>query len=174
MLSKHIAGAGKQLFAFALREGLEGIVGKQRRSPYRTTRTREWVKIKAKHRGEFVIGGWTEPRGSRTGFGALLLGVYAGDDLQYAGHVGTGFDQIQLRELGKQLAALESPRCPFAVQPKANTKAHWVRPELVAEIEFAEWTRDEILRQPVFVGLRADKNPADVVRERAIAASEHA
>jgi bifunctional non-homologous end joining protein LigD len=165
MFSKHVIGSGTKLYDFALAERLEGIVGKERSSPYRSTRSREWVKIKAKHRQEFVIGGWTEPRGSRTAFGALLLGVYSGESLVYAGHVGTGFDQAKLKALGKQLAAIETTGTPFAVQPKPNTKAHWVKPELVAEVEFAEWTRDGLLRQAVFVGLRADKNPADVVRE---------
>jgi bifunctional non-homologous end joining protein LigD len=174
MFSKHILGAGKQLYAFALREALEGIVGKERNSPYRGARSREWVKIKAKHRQEFVIGGWTEPRGSRKGFGALLLGVYEADQLHYVGHVGTGFDEAQLRALGKALAAIEVPAPPFATRPKTNTKAHWVQPQLVAEIEFAEWTRDGILRQPVFVGLRADKQARDVARERELPASEHA
>jgi bifunctional non-homologous end joining protein LigD len=174
MFSKHVVGSGKELYAFAAREQLEGIIGKARASPYRSTRSREWVKIKAKRRQEFVIGGWTEPRGSRTAFGALLLGVYEGKALVYAGHVGTGFDQAKLRALGKQLAANEVDESPFAQTPKTNTKAHWVKPSLVAEIEFAEWTRDAILRQAVFVGLRTDKNARDVVRERELPAAEHA
>jgi bifunctional non-homologous end joining protein LigD len=165
MYSKHVVGNGKQLYDFAVREALEGIVGKQRSSPYRSARSREWVKVKAKHRQEFVVGGWTEPRGSRPAFGALLLGVYAGKSLVYAGHVGTGFDQAKLRAIAKQLAPLETEKSPFAQAPKTNTKAHWVTPSLVAEIEFAEWTRDDILRQAVFVGLRTDKDARDVVRE---------
>ncbi len=165
MYSKHVVGSGKQLYDFAVREALEGIVGKERSSPYRSARSREWVKVKAKHRQEFVVGGWTEPRGSRTAFGALLLGVYAGKSLVYAGHVGTGFDQAKLRAIAKQLAPLETEKSPFAQAPKTNTKAHWVTPSLVAEIEFAEWTRDDILRQAVFVGLRTDKDARDVVRE---------
>ena len=174
MFSKHVVGSGKQLYEFAVREALEGIIGKARNSPYRSTRSREWVKIKAKRRQEFVVGGWTEPRGSRTKFGALLLGVYAGDELMYAGHVGTGFDQAKLRAIGKQLEALETKEAPFAHKPKTNEKAHWVKPTLVAEVEFAEWTRDAILRQAVFVGLRTDKDPRDVVRERELSAGEHA
>jgi bifunctional non-homologous end joining protein LigD len=166
MFSKHVAGNGKQLYDFAVREQLEGIIGKELGSPYRSTRSREWVKVKAKHRQELVIGGWTEPRGSRKSFGALLLGVYEGAKLIYAGHVGTGFDEVKLKAIGKQLADIEVDRPPFSVKPKTNTRAHWVEPSLVAEIEFAEWTRDDILRQPVFVGLRLDKNAADVVRER--------
>lgn len=174
MFSKHVIGSGKQLYEFAVREQLEGIIGKARASPYRSSRSREWVKIKAKRRQEFVIGGWTEPRGSRTAFGALLLGVYDDDKLVYAGHVGTGFDQAKLRALGKQLDALETKESPFALTPKTNEKAHWTKPSLVAEVEFAEWTRDAILRQAVFVGLRTDKDPRDVVRERELPSSEHA
>jgi bifunctional non-homologous end joining protein LigD len=174
MFSKHVIGEGKKLYTFAVREQLEGIIGKERDSPYRSTRSREWVKIKVKRRQEFVLGGWTEPRGSRTAFGALLLGVYDGEQLVYAGHVGTGFDEAKLRALGKQLAALETSAVPFAVKPKTNTKAHWVKPELVAEIEFAEWTRDALLRQAVFVGLRGDKAARDVVRESELPAGEHA
>jgi bifunctional non-homologous end joining protein LigD len=174
MYSKHVIGSGKQLYDFAAREQLEGIIGKERNSPYRSTRSREWVKIKAKRRQEFVIGGWTEPRGSRSEFGALLLGVYAGKNLVYAGHVGTGFDQAKLHAIGLQLKNAETADVPFSVKPKTNTKAHWVKPTLVAEIEFAEWTRDALLRQAVFVGLRSDKDPADVVREVETPASEHA
>ncbi len=172
MFSKHILGKGKQLYGFAVDNALEGVIGKLRSSIYRSTRTREWIKVKAKRRQEFVICGWTEPRGSRTAFGALLLGVYDGSTLVYAGHVGTGFDHVKLRALGKQLAELEIERAPFATRPKTNTRAHWVKPSLVAEIEFAEWTRDEILRQPVFVALRADKDPTTIVREREVSPAE--
>jgi bifunctional non-homologous end joining protein LigD len=166
MYSKHVAGTGKELFALAERRGLEGIVGKVRTSPYRSTRSREWVKIKTRKRQELVIGGWTEPRGSRKGFGALLLGYYEGGDLHYAGHVGTGFDGDLLKMLTAKMAPLARKTPPFVDVPKTNTPAHWVKPELVAEIAFAEWTREGILRQPVFIGLRSDKDPKTVVRER--------
>ena len=166
MYSKHITGAGTELFAFAQEHGLEGIVGKRAGSPYRSTRSRDWIKIKAIRRQEFVIGGWTEPRGARSGFGALLLGVYEGTSLRYAGHVGTGFDGAKLGAISKQLRALARETSPFAgAVPKTNTKAHFVKPQLVAEISFTEWTRDGSLRHPVFVGLRSDKRAADVVRE---------
>lgn len=166
MFSKHVLGTGKELFAVAERGGLEGIVGKVRTSPYRSIRSREWVKIKVKRRQEFVIGGWTEPRGSRTAFGALLVGVYEGEKLVYAGHVGTGFDNELLRDLMQRLKPLERKTTPFAVRPKTNQPAHWVAPELVCEVAFGEWTQEGILRQPVFVGLRGDKDPRTVVRER--------
>jgi bifunctional non-homologous end joining protein LigD len=167
MYSKHIAGAGLDLFRFAQEHGLEGIVGKRTGSPYRSTRSRAWIKIKAIRRQEFVIGGWTEPKGARSGFGALLLGVYEGKALRYAGHVGTGFDGATLGVIGKQLRAIARDTSPFAgAVPKTNTKAHFVEPKLVAEISFTEWTRDGSLRHPVFVGLRPDKRPTDVVREQ--------
>jgi len=166
MYSKHIAGMGTELFAFAQEHGLEGIVGKRTGSRYRSTRSRDWIKIKAIRRQEFVIGGWTEPKGARSGFGALLLGVYEGDALRYAGHVGTGFDGAKLGAISKQLRALARDESPFAgAVPKTNTKAHFVEPSLVAEVSFTEWTRDGSLRHPVFVGLRPDKRAADVVRE---------
>jgi bifunctional non-homologous end joining protein LigD len=167
MYSKHVETHGKQLFALAEQRGLEGIVGKVRTSKYRSIRSREWVKIKAKARQEFVIGGWTEPRGSRKGFGALLVGYYDGDDFRYAGHVGTGFDAKRLDELMARMKPLERKTPPFVNPPKPNTPAHWVKPALVCEVAFAEWTREENLRQPVFMGLRIDKEPGSVVRERA-------
>ena len=166
MYSKHVIGHGKELFALAERGGLEGIVGKQRSSPYRSTRSREWVKVKAKKRQEFVIGGYTEPRGSRKGFGALLVGYYDGDDLLYAGHVGTGYNEDSLKALTARLEPLERKTSPFSnTPPKTNTPAHWVAPKLVAEVTFAEWTREGILRQPVYLGLRGDKDAKTVVRE---------
>ncbi|GAC1581260.1 MAG: hypothetical protein NVS3B7_16290 [Candidatus Elarobacter sp.] len=166
LYSKHVLGNGMDLFALAGQRGLEGIVGKVRTSPYRSIRSREWVKIKAKRRQEFVIGGWTEPRGSRKGFGALLVGYYDGDAFAYAGHVGTGFDGDRLDDLTAKMKPLERKTPPFATAPKTNTTAHWVKPQLVCEVAFAEWTRENILRQPVFVGLRIDKEPKAVVRER--------
>lgn len=166
MYSKHWLAKGEELFALAQRRGLEGIVGKLRTSPYRSVRSREWVKIKAKRRQELVIGGWTEPRGSRKEFGSLLVGVYDGSRFVYAGHVGTGFDAARLRDLMARMKPLERKSPPFVDPPKPNAPAHWVRPELVCEIAFAEWTREGILRQPVYLGLRADKDAKSVVRER--------
>jgi bifunctional non-homologous end joining protein LigD len=167
MFSKHVVGTGKALYAAAEQRGLEGIVGKVRTSPYRSTRSREWVKIKTRRRQEFVIGGWTEPRGSRSGFGALLIGYYDGDALVYAGHVGTGFDGDRLTMLTAAMKPLARKTSPFAgAVPKTNTPAHWITPSLVGEVAFTEWTRDGILRHPAFIGLRSDKDPTTVVRER--------
>ena len=174
MFSKHVIGAGTTLYEFAARQGLEGIIGKLRTSPYRSARSREWIKVKAKRRQEFVIGGWTDPKGSRTGFGALLVGVYEGKQLVYAGHVGTGFDQAKLKAIMRELDARATEKSPFLALPKTNTKAHFVKPQLVAEVEFTEWTRDGSLRHPVFVGIRSDKKAKDVVRELELPASEHA
>lgn len=165
LYSKHVVGRGTELYGLAKREGLEGIIAKRRDSPYQSTRSRNWIKIKARFEQEFVVGGWTEPRGSRSDFGALLLGYFEGRKLVYAGHVGTGFDQKKLREIGRQLRRLEVATPPFATAPKSNARAHWVRPELVAEIAFAEWTGDRILRSPVFLGLRIDKDAREVTRE---------
>jgi bifunctional non-homologous end joining protein LigD len=166
ILSKHVAGEGRKLFAFAREHGLEGIVAKRRDSTYRSRRSRDWLKIKVHARQECVVGGWTEGRRGRKHFGALLLGVYQGDELVYAGSVGTGFDARQLASIAAKLAPLERKTAPFATEPKTDTPAHWVGPKLVAEIAFCEWTREGLLRQPVFVGLREDKDPKSVVRER--------
>lgn len=165
MYSKHVVGTGKKLYELARKAGLEGIVGKRRDSTYQGRRSRDWVKIKIGHEQEFVIGGWTEPRGSRTGFGALLLGVYDGDKLRYVGHVGTGFDTQRLRAILERLRPLETDRSPFTNRPKSNAPAHFVRPELVAQVRFTEWTDEGSLRAPVFLGLREDKPAKEVVRE---------
>jgi len=167
LYSKHIIGRGKEFFALAQREQLEGIIAKRRDSPYRMTRSRDWFKIKAKHEEEFVIGGWTEPKGSRSNFGALLLGYHEAGKLVFAGQVGTGFTQKLLRDIGAELQKRERKTSPFAELPRMNPPPHFVTPELVAQIAFAEWTADGLLRQPVFLGLRTDKAARDVTRERA-------
>lgn len=165
MFSKHVNGAGTKLFAEAKRRRLEGIIAKQRDSEYVQRRSRCWLKIKTHHEQEVVIAGWTEPRGSREKFGALVVGVYDKGQLRYAGHVGTGFDRQLLDVVYRKLKPLETSRSPFATKPPSNAPVHWVRPRLVAEVKFGEWTKDGLLRQPVFVGLRTDKNPKEVVRE---------
>lgn len=176
--SDHIRGHGERVLADACQGGLEGIISKQAGSPYESRRTRTWLKIKCHARQEFVIGGFTRAKGSRTGFGALLLGYYDGDRLVYCGRVGTGFDHRTLRALTQQLRERATPTPPFSNPPtRERGQITWVRPELVAEVEFTEWTSDGILRHPSFQGLREDKSARDVVREdrrSAQAASEPA
>jgi len=164
IFSDHIKTNGIKLFEKARRQGLEGIVAKRRDSPYRSGRSRDWLKIKVIETQEFVVCGWTEPAGSRRYFGALLLGLYDRGELTYAGHVGTGFDVRTLAALHEKLARIETKRSPFRTVPKVHAPVHWVTPKLVAEVKFGEWTRDGVLRQPVYVGLRVDKKPKECVR----------
>jgi DNA ligase D-like protein (predicted ligase) len=159
-------GDGEALFKEACRKGWEGLIAKRAESPYVTTRSRDWLKFKCEHGQELVIGGYTEPRGARVEFGALLLGYYRDGRLEYAGKVGTGFDTDLLHELGAQLRALKRDEPPFA-EPQAIKERHvtWVEPKLVGQIGFTEWTRDGRLRHPRFLGLRDDKTASEVVRE---------
>ena len=165
-VSTMVRGNGRALYQEALDHGWEGLIAKHAFSLYKSgKRTPDWRKIKIVREQEFVIGGWTEPRQSRTHFGALLLGVYEGDRLVYVGHSGTGFNERELGRLMTILTRIETPRCPFAVRPKTNEPPHWTRPELVAQVKFTEWTGDGKLRHPVYLGLRDDKKPEDVRRE---------
>ena len=166
--SDHVAGSGREFYAQACTMGVEGIVSKRRDAPYQTGRSKSWLKTKCLLRQEFVIGGYTDPEGSRVGLGSLLIGVHdAEGGLDFAGKVGTGFSSKLLLELRRRLTALEQPKSPFKqARIPGVTRAHWVRPELVGEVEFTEWTLDGRLRHPSFQGLREDKSPRDVVRER--------
>jgi len=165
--SSHVVGSGDAFFAKACGMRLEGIVSKRRDAPYESRRGGSWLKVKCGRRQEVVIGGWTEPSGSRTGLGALLVGVHEkGGGLTFAGKVGTGFTEKVLRDLRRRLGALEQDASPFSPKPKGVGAAHWVKPELVAEVAFTEWTGDGKMRHPSFQGLRADKPARDVVRER--------
>jgi len=158
----------QQMMAAACRMGLEGIIGKRRDSAYVSRRSGDWVKLKCGQRQEFVIGGYTDPQGSRSGFGSLLLGTYdAAGQLQYAGNVGSGFDAASLRDLTARLKKLASDENPFAPAKAIERKAHWVKPSLVAEVSFGEWTRAGSIRHSVFRGLRADKKASSVGREQA-------
>jgi bifunctional non-homologous end joining protein LigD len=154
--------------ASACKLGLEGVIAKRRQSAYVTRRSSDWVKLKCGRRQEFVIGGYTDPKGSRTGIGSLLLGVHDRDGaLRYAGNVGTGFNERVLREIRAKLDTLGADKSPFAAGSEIPKKAHWVRPELVCEVAFGEWTRDDRIRHSVFHGLRADKPASAIVREEA-------
>ncbi|GAA2295139.1 non-homologous end-joining DNA ligase [Streptomyces kunmingensis] len=161
----HRNAGGPDLLADACRRGWEGLIAKRADSTYQTRRSDDWLKLKCSQGQEFVVGGFTEPAGSREGLGALLIGYYEDGQLRYAGKVGTGFDRRTLRELRAQLDALQQPGSPFAGRIAQRT-AHWVRPHLVVQIGFAEWTRDGMLRHPRYQGLRDDKRAADVVREQ--------
>jgi bifunctional non-homologous end joining protein LigD len=157
-------GDGESAFRAACQRGWEGVVAKRCTSAYVARRSREWLKIKCAHGQELVIGGWTEPRGSRERLGALLVGYYEQGKLRYAGKVGTGFDRAALERLGDELERRERSRSPFAAGDPPRD-ARWAEPELVAEVGFAEWTRDGKLRQPRYQGLRDDKSAREVVRE---------
>lgn len=153
-------------FIAACRSGWEGLIAKRADAPYVAGRSRDWLKLKCLWEQEFVVGGYTDPGGSRTDFGALLVGYYEQGTLRYAGKVGTGYTNATLRELGLRLRALEVAEPTFVDARPIPRGTHWTRPELVAQIGFAEWTSDARLRQPRFLGLRDDKTPAEVVRER--------
>lgn len=155
------------MVAAACKMGLEGIIGKRRDSTYVSRRTPDWIKLKCGQRQEFVIGGYTDPKGSRQGIGSLLLGVQGKDGaLHYAGNVGSGFNADSLQELKAKLDKLAADTSPFAPARKIDKKAHWVQPKLVAEVSFGEWTRDGSIRHAVFQGLRADKPPRAITREQ--------
>ncbi|MEA2214082.1 MAG: bifunctional non-ous end joining protein LigD [Solirubrobacteraceae bacterium] len=164
--STHRNRGGEALFAQACGQGWEGLVAKRADSPYTDRRSKDWLKRKCEQGQELVIGGFTAPKGSRTDFGALLLGYYDGDELRYAGKVGTGFSAATLHSLGRQLAALRVAHSPFADPASVRERdIRWVKPKLVAELGFSEWTSSGRLRHPRFLGLRDDKPAREVVRE---------
>jgi bifunctional non-homologous end joining protein LigD len=156
---------GEEFFREACAKGWEGLIAKRADSPYVHGRSRDWLKLKCSFEQELVIGGFTPPQGSRKHFGALLVGYYEGDELRYAGKVGTGFSEKTLAELGAKLESLEIPRSPFTRGSGLPRNARWVEPRLVGQFAFSEWTRDGKLRHPRYLGLREDKLPHEVVRE---------
>lgn len=169
--TSHVVGNGERVLAAACALGAEGIVSKRRDGPYRIgARSSDWQKSKCLRRQEFVVGGFTEPEGSRVGVGSLLLGYYEGDALRFAGKVGTGLGWSDAfgRDLRHRLDKIETERAPFDPAPRGALarSAHWVRPSLVAEVAFTEWTGDGKIRHPSLQGFRKDKRPREVVRER--------
>ena len=165
--SRHRKATGKKFFAEAERKGLEGIMAKRAASAYASgSRTADWLKIKTAKRQEVVIAGFTAPRRTRPFFGALVLAVRENEAWRYIGHVGTGFSHKTLAELHAKLVKQKAARWPFPARVKDERVTTWVRPSLVAEVKFAEWTSKGELRQPVYLGVRTDKRAKDVVRER--------
>ncbi|MGZ5544203.1 MAG: non-homologous end-joining DNA ligase [Limisphaerales bacterium] len=179
-VSDHLGGRPEQLWTEVCHRGLEGLIGKQRNSKYEPgKRSGAWIKVKCTCAQEFVIGGYTEPQGSREKFGAIIVGYYEGGKLMFASKVGSGFDRRVLESLYKQFQKLKQPGCPFANLPEKRPgrwgqgitasqmkRCTWVKPQLVAQVRFTEWTMDGGLRHPVFMGLREDKQPSEVVREK--------
>lgn len=163
-VSDKLAANGFEAFRIAAKRGLEGVVAKSLASGYEGRRSREWLKVKVNHEQEFVIAGFTKPKGSRLGLGALLLGVYDKKGLRFVGKVGTGFDARTLRMLHRKLRLLIQSKSPYLDAPKERDVT-FVKPELVAQVSFTEWTSDGKLRHPVYVGLRDDKKAGEVRRE---------
>lgn len=158
---------GEQYFKQACKDKWEGLIAKKRESTYLSKRSSNWLKFKCSNEQEFVIGGYTQPSGSRINFGALLLGYYEKGKLHYAGKVGTGFNETMLTELGKKLKKYETKKNPFINYDLATKDVYWVKPILVCEIQFTEWTITNKLRHPSFLGLRRDKLAKDVKKEKA-------
>jgi len=166
-LGNYVEGEGKALFELTKSKGMEGIVAKRKDSVYRPgKRSADWLKIKSRPQQEFVVGGFTEGKGSRKHLGALLLGAYLNGQLHYFGHSGSGFSEKGLRDALDRMKPLFTDKSPFENPPRIPEKIQWVKPKLVCEIAFAEWTRGGELRQTVFLGWREDKNPKEVVLER--------
>jgi bifunctional non-homologous end joining protein LigD len=165
-LSEHFESNGQDFFRVSCEHGLEGIISKQKDAPYSSGRGDLWLKSKCSERQEFVIGGWSEPRGSREGIGALLLGVYEDGKLRYAGRVGTGFNHATLKSLKKELSVMEQEESPFDLKSPKGKDIHWVKPGKICEVSFGNWTDEGILRTPVFQGMREDKKAREVHMEK--------
>jgi bifunctional non-homologous end joining protein LigD len=164
--SEHLDEEGEAAFRAACQKGWEGLVAKRAASPYTHARSKDWLKFKCSNEQEFIVIGWTDPRGARSGLGALLVGYHQDGVLRFGGKVGTGFNQRELDRLSAKLRRLERATSPLADTKGIQVKGvHWVRPELVAQVGFAEWTPDGKLRHPRYLGLRDDKSPDQIVRE---------
>jgi bifunctional non-homologous end joining protein LigD len=167
-LSEHLDEEGEVAFRAACEKGWEGLIAKRASAPYTHGRSKDWLKFKCVNEQEFVVLGWTDPHGSRSGLGALLVGYHEDGALRFGGKVGTGFNERELARLTGLLRPLEQAVPPITDPRGVSTKGvHWVRPELVAQVGFSEWTPDGKLRHPRYLGLRDDKRPKQVVRERA-------
>jgi bifunctional non-homologous end joining protein LigD len=165
--SDHLDQDGEAAFRAACQKGWEGLVAKRAGSPYTHARSKDWLKFKCSNEQEFIVIGWTDPRGARSGLGALLVGYHDDGALRFGGKVGTGFNQRELDRLSAKLRRLERATSPLAdTNGIAKKGVHWVRPELVAQVGFAEWTPDGKLRHPRYLGLRDDKTADEIVRER--------
>lgn len=160
----HVNGEGENFLDTACEKGWEGIIAKDGKQPYINGRTSKWLKFKCDNRQEFVVGGFTDPEGERVGFGSLLVGFYENTELKYAGRVGTGYSDEQLEEMREQMDELEQENSPFD-QDVDDEDVHYIKPELVAEVGFTEWTENNKLRHPRFIGLRDDKDPKEVEKE---------
>ncbi|GHB34145.1 DNA ligase D [Salinicola rhizosphaerae] len=163
----HVEGQGREFFEEASRKGLEGVVSKRADAPYRGRRNRDWVKTKTERQAEFVVGGYTDPQGSRAGFGSLLIGAYDNGKLRYCGRVGAGFSNAQLREWERTLSRSRRKTSPFVERDIPDAKVtHWVTPKRVIDVNFSEWTHDGRLRHPRFRGIREDRDPKDIELEQ--------
>lgn len=163
--SDHIIGEGEELFAEVARVPLEGMIAKRLVSTYLQRRSTDWLKVKTIQQSEVVIGGYTEPRNSRAYFGALVVGLYEQGKLHYVAHTGGGFNHQTLAQTYKLMQPLKTKDCPFIERPKTNEPVQWIKPKLVAQVKFSEWTADSRMRHPVFLGLRQDKKARDCVFE---------
>lgn len=162
---EHVEDKGKLFFNEAKKLGLEGIIAKKKDSIYLSKRSDDWLKIKSRNGQEAIIVGYTEPKGGRNKFGSLLLGARQGDNFVFIGHVGTGFDDASLNEIFQKMQPLITNKCPLKPAPKSNTPAVWLKPKLICEVGFTEWTADNRMRHPVFLGLRQDKSSNEVYIE---------
>jgi bifunctional non-homologous end joining protein LigD len=164
--SDHVESDGPRFFEAVRAAGLEGVLAKRAASRYLPGRSRDWLKVKCVERQEFVIGGYTDPQGTRAHLGAVHVGVFEAGELVYVSRVGSGFDDAGLDDVYRRLSALATSRCPFTRgDPPRGREHHWVELALVCEVRFTQWTEDGRIRAPVFLGLRPDKRPADVRRE---------
>jgi bifunctional non-homologous end joining protein LigD len=163
--SDHIIGAGEQLFEVIAKVPLEGMIAKRLESTYVQKRSADWLKIKTTLESEVVVGGYTQPRNSRSFFGALVVGLYQDGELHYVAHTGGGFNQKTLEHVYKLMQPLKTSASPFVDPPKTNEPVQWIKPKLVAQVKFSEWTADRRMRHPIFLGMRTDKKPLECTFE---------